>query len=237
MIYLEPEIQQRIVSLFLFALQPEGCLFLGPAESVGQNEDRFRALSKKWRIFQRAGGARRGRVELPATTRTSLRLEPRPSPPKFPHSRHARLAGLGQQILLERFAPAAVLVNGRNETLYFSGPTERYLRHPRGAPTNDLLMLVREGLSARLREALTAVAARDTTVELRDLRVKRGDAFQPVRITVLPVAAPDLESAPLRLVVFQDDPRPAGAQPRRPQAPESEIIRQLEDDLIVARGD
>lgn len=64
LIYLEPEVQGKVLALFHFALNEGGYLFLGGAESVGRHEELFRPLSKKWRIFRRLGGPR-SVVELP----------------------------------------------------------------------------------------------------------------------------------------------------------------------------
>ena len=59
LIYLEPEVQKKVVLLLHFALRPGGYLFLGPAETVGKHEDLFEPVSKRWRIFRRIGATRR----------------------------------------------------------------------------------------------------------------------------------------------------------------------------------
>src|SRR5206468_11720372 len=92
LIYLEPEIQQRILKLFHFALQSEGFLFLGPAESVGDHEGRFRAVSKKWRIFRRVGGGRSLRAELPMLPRVTALREPELAAPRQTPMRQERPA-------------------------------------------------------------------------------------------------------------------------------------------------
>ena len=235
LIYLEPEVQQRALSVFHFALGSEGCLFLGPAESLGPNASDFRPLSKKWRIFRRDQGKSSMSVleALPAV----LPSAPLAARVQDHRTSQSKLASLAQQILLDRFAPAAVLVNGRNEAVYLSGPTDLYLRHPRGAPTHDLLQLVREGLSSKLREGLASATARSGPVEIENLQVKRGKSFAPIQITVLPLAASGVDDARLRLVVFQEDRRPPGRRPRRRPASEERIIGQLESELMIARGD
>jgi hypothetical protein len=45
LIYLEPEMQQRVISLFHFALADNGSLMLGPAESIGHADDPFKSDS------------------------------------------------------------------------------------------------------------------------------------------------------------------------------------------------
>ena len=62
MIYLEPELQQRILSVFHFSLREGGYLLLGNAETIGQQTELFRAVSRKWRIYRRLGTA--GKPEI-----------------------------------------------------------------------------------------------------------------------------------------------------------------------------
>src|SRR5258708_14899715 len=63
LIYIEPEIQDRILLLCHFALRPDGYLFLGSAETVGVHESLFRSVARKWRIYQRIGTTPRDQIE------------------------------------------------------------------------------------------------------------------------------------------------------------------------------
>ncbi len=65
LIYLDQEVQKKIIALFHFALREGGFLFLGTAETVGDREDLFEPVSKKWRIYRRIGVGRRVGVEIP----------------------------------------------------------------------------------------------------------------------------------------------------------------------------
>ena len=68
LIYLEPEVQRQIVAVFHFALRPDGYLLLGPSEGVGQRTDLFATVSKRWRLFRRAGPSRSCDVLFPAAS-------------------------------------------------------------------------------------------------------------------------------------------------------------------------
>ena len=65
LIYLEPEVQAKVIRLFHFALVDGGCLLLGPSESIGQEGNLFESVSKKWRVFRRIGSTRRNPLEIP----------------------------------------------------------------------------------------------------------------------------------------------------------------------------
>ena len=52
LIYLETELQNRILSLFHYSLKPGGVLLLGTSETIGPFVDLFSPVDKKWRLFQ-----------------------------------------------------------------------------------------------------------------------------------------------------------------------------------------
>ncbi|MBE0626259.1 MAG: PAS domain-containing protein [Burkholderiales bacterium] len=233
LIYLESDIQKKIVDLFEFALRPGGYLFLGSAEAVGDRGDLLKPISKKWRIYRRGGGPGRQPLELAPVDHLAHVPSAAPASRRAP-PRNLQLAGRAQQLLLDRFAPAAVLVNGRNDILYLCGPVENYLRRPRGAPTQELLAQARDGLRAGLRSALREAAARVATVSVANARVKRDGGFAPVRLTVTP-AGFDGDSTGLLLVVFQDEIPTAPASAIT--GGDNELVHQLEDELRVTKDD
>ena len=48
LIYLEPELQARLIPAFHYALRPGGVLFLSPSESVGEHGELFEIIDRKW---------------------------------------------------------------------------------------------------------------------------------------------------------------------------------------------
>jgi PAS domain S-box-containing protein len=65
LIYLEPDVQQKLVALFHFVLREGGLLLLGPAETIGQKGDLFEAVSRKARVYRRVGPSRSARLDMP----------------------------------------------------------------------------------------------------------------------------------------------------------------------------
>ena len=47
LIYIDPEVQKKVMSLFHFALKEEGFLMLGPSETVGRQGDLFGSISSR----------------------------------------------------------------------------------------------------------------------------------------------------------------------------------------------
>ena len=153
LIYLSPEAQRKVLSLFHFALREGGVLFLGSSETVGNVSDRFEPISKKHRIYRHIGRSRPGEVEFPRGTKlravwplTGLGAQTMP--------RRASFGELSQRALLEAYAPASVLINAKHEGLYYFGSVDRYLKVASGEGTRDVLAMAREGLRAKLRSAI-----------------------------------------------------------------------------------
>ena len=73
LIYLEPEVQRKLIPLFHYALKPGGVLVLGTAESVGSFTGLFSPIDPKLRLFRRTEAT-------PATVLEFPRRSPRPGP-------------------------------------------------------------------------------------------------------------------------------------------------------------
>ncbi len=232
LIYLEPEIQKRIVSLFHFALREGGHMFLGPAETIGGEDELFSPVSKKWRIFQRLGPTRHELVDFPIiSSGDGLGAAPEATAAVEPPLRAGQLM---DQALLERYAPASALIDTRFRVLYLRGPTENYLRPPAGEPSYDLLAMAREGLQAALR--MTVRQAIEQGGEATgNARVRRGDAVQPVRIVVAPLRTG--RDTALRLLVGFLDREPASAEAATADVDEALSEDQLQSELYTTRED
>jgi two-component system CheB/CheR fusion protein len=240
LIYLEPDVQQKVVTLFHFALNEGGYLFLGSSETVGRQAELFETLSKKWRIYRRIGITRPERVDFPVVAATEARGPSgrRAAAVAVPPSNFAELT---QRLLLEQFAPAAVLVNRKYEILYYFGPCAKYLEFPTGRPVHDLSLMAREGLRTKLRGAVHRALLDNTSVVLSGVPVKRNGNYHSVRVSARPILVPK-HAEGLLLITFEDEapsalpPSPPGSA--APEAPgEESSVRQLEYDLKATRED
>lgn len=203
LIYFGAQIQNQVIPTFHYALRPGGFLFLGTAENVSHFGDLFAPVDKRHRIFERRPSAAPSlpMLHLPHSTRDGnvVSLAPRRNP----------LSGLAlrqtvDQQVLDRFAPAHVVVNRDGDVVYFSSRTGKYLETPAGSPTRQLLPMARRelrlDLRTLLRECLESgrIATREgLAIDIDDHRV------QWINITVEPLIERPV-SEPLYLVSFID---------------------------------
>ncbi len=246
LIYLQPEAQTRVISIFHFALHEGGLLLLGASEAVNEVDGRFRMVSKTARLYRHVGRSRPGEFGLlmgtPATLRPGMAQGP---------STPTALAELCRRLVLERHAPAAVLINARGDCLYSLGPTDRYLRVAPGSSSHDLMSMVRHGMRTRLSAAIQEVIATGQRVVVRGVRTtsEAGGAPLVFDIEVQPVAS---SRDPMMLICFLDQPKAQSlpslglqtpdiqsdaASPSSRPSEDRARIAELEQDLELARSD
>ncbi len=203
LIYLGPEAQAKVVALFHFALREGGILLLGSSETVGNFGGHFETISKSERLYRHVGHARPGEIGLAMAAGDGVRAPVRVAPAQAP-SRQSALAALCRRLVLETYAPAAVLINRKHECVYSLGPTDRYLRMAPGHPSNDLLAMAREGVRTKLRSAIQRAFQENTRVDIAADRTNRKGNALSFSIAVQPVLS---EGEELLLVCFIDEPK------------------------------
>ena len=147
LIYLRPDVQEKVLSLFHFALREGGILFLGASEDVGDFGDRFEPICQEAcgssGISAAAARAKSRSRSRRATAIEGGRAAQRAAPET--RGRAPTIGNLARQALLDAYAPASVLINARHEGLYYFGPIDRYLKVAAGEASRDLLAMAREG--------------------------------------------------------------------------------------------
>ncbi len=229
LIYLGPEAQAQVISRFHFALRQNGILLLGSAETPGSADGRFEVISKAERLFRRIGHDRPEESGTPTRTDGGGQgcLTSRPSREAL---RQTAFAELGRRLVLETYAPAAVLIDRNHECLFSIGPTDRYLRVAPGQPTHNLLAMARPGLRATLKSAI-----QQSNQEKRQVVVSVGyetdhDGFaEPFSIDVRPVLSDGEELLLVCFVEAQTQVRPRSAPvPTRRMPRTAELKRELD---------
>lgn len=238
LIYLEPDVQKRVIALMHFSLKPGGILFLGSSETIGREAaDLFEPISSKWRIYRRLGANRGHKVLFPSAILEHIPLPPtqmeRIAPP-------SKLADIALGYLLERSTIACVVIDRNYEALHFAGPTERFLIQPGGPPTKNILSMSRPGLESKLRVAIQR-AIRDNAIQtMHGLIVQNQSGNQIVNVEVQPLNA-SKQTEGLLLVSFQNQDHAISSgqseDHSQPLPVESELLRQLEQELDTTRED
>ncbi|HZS85418.1 MAG TPA: CheR family methyltransferase [Stellaceae bacterium] len=236
LIYLGADLQSRLVPLFLYALRDSGYLLLGTSENVARHSRLFATADKAHHIFQRRPQADRRLPEFPLTSPNPARRKPAPA--ARPAASTSDLQSLADRQLLERYAPACVVINEEGELLHVSGRTGKYLELPPGLPSNNIFGLARRGLRLELRAALHRAARTGESVTQRNLAVGTNGGRQTLDIIVQPLRRGE-PAETLYMVVFRDVGEAKSASVARAGEPsedaEDSNLRALETELAATK--
>jgi two-component system CheB/CheR fusion protein len=237
LIYLEAEMQRRLLPIFHYALNPQGLLFLGSSETIGGCTDLFTPIDKRWKIFQC--------LDTPFSSRPQAVFAAMPDPqrqgaatPRSPgKSREAALETLVDKLLVQAFVPPSVLVNAHGDIVFIHGQTGLFLQPAPGSPSHNVFSMAREGLHAGLVTALRQAISIDPEPVQRRIEVQTNGGVTAVDVKVQAVRDPEPLQG-LFLITFQ--PVPVGtASPsrsrRRAQSSLEEQIVTLEGELQETR--
>ncbi len=205
LIYLGPELQQKLMPLFHYNLNPDGILFLGSAETVGGCTDLLAPLNGKSRLYRRTESALRpARIEFPS----SFSAPPSPGPEPHPAAKPTpSLQSLADQLVLARYAPPAALVNDKGDIFYISGRTGQYLEPAAGKANWNIFAMAREGWRYELTSAFHKALRQKDVVTFRGHGAGTKHREQLVEVAVQRLE----EAGPLQglvMIVFTDLPTP-----------------------------
>jgi two-component system, chemotaxis family, CheB/CheR fusion protein len=234
LIYMDGDLQQRLMPMFHYAINPDGYLFLGSSETVSDAADLFAPVDKKWKLFQRRGTIT-PRQPLPTSTMPlrgpAAGAGRRPAPPEAPL--RVRVRDLAERTLLEKHAPACVVINAEGDVLYIHGHTGRYLEPAAGEPSGSLLKMAREGLRLELTAGVRKVLAQKEAVRYERLRVRANGDVSLVNLIIEPMSGLDAVKGVL-LVLFEDVPAAddvMSATAAEPVADREQLIADLHREL------
>jgi two-component system CheB/CheR fusion protein len=229
LIYMGAELQRKIIPLFHYALNPNGILFLGTSETVGDSSTLFSTLDRKAKLYQRKEDIRGiqqaaiGRLILPATA-TETQAPPLPATDEIRSPQKRTPRQLTEQALLQHVIQAGILVDAQGDILYLHGRTGTYLEPAQGeSGTNNILKMAREGLRRNLATTLHKAVTGHCSVSSQGLRVKTNSHFTMVNLTICPVPTNRTTPRPPLFLVILEDAGPSD-QPRPPLPVEEPTI-------------
>ncbi|MCF8067527.1 MAG: PAS domain-containing protein [Desulfobacterales bacterium] len=236
LIYMDSELQKKVLPLFHYTLNSEGVLFLGTSESIGEFTDLFHPIDNKLKIFKRKDFYIERPVDYPITPfyQESARSG---SEEKQPSS-EIEIQNAAERIILESYAPPGVLVNEKYEIVQFMGKTDKYLETPVGKASFNIQQMAREGLRFKLTTALHNALRQKKTTVIENLRVKYNDSFRTVNLTVRPLL--EINRPQNYILILFDDKTPLdkGLKKKGKKTAKSDtdpVITSLEKELASTR--
>ena len=203
LIYLEPQLQKLLMSIFSYALIPGGILFLGSAETIGTHTDMFALINKKHKFFKSTPSV--------ASRYTGLfdnfvfhdikKIE------KFENiginKDAAQLAELTRRELLKSYAPSSVLIDLLGNILFVHGETGKYLSPAPGPASLNVIEMAKEELKFKISTAIRNAVKQKKQQEYNNIAVKTNGEIHIINLIVKPFANTD-KPTELLMVSFQE---------------------------------
>ncbi len=201
LIYLDAELQRKIIGLFFYSLNADGLLVLGSSESIGTLSQLFKPLDSHLKIYKRSVEDTKpdllnfptafSRMKTKSTVRHTINHPAR------------NIQTLADQLLLHYFAPAGVLVNDNGDILYISGRTGKYLEPASGKANLNIFAMLREGLRNEFSYAFMKAMKEKKSTVLRHLKTETNGQNITVNLTIHYIDKPE----PLKgyaMVIFSE---------------------------------
>jgi two-component system, chemotaxis family, CheB/CheR fusion protein len=239
LIYLNPELQQKILPIFHYSLKPDAILFLGSSESVGSTTDLFRLVDKKWKIYVRQPSSSVAHPILSFPTPPDSEQEDQPEISEtLRRAEELSAFQMVETILQQTQAPPCAIIDAASNLVYTHGRTGRYLEPVVGRVSVNILDMARPGLKAELAAAIRQAATHRQEVIHKGLRVEENGGHLFLDLTVKPI----LEQSSLHgflMVVFEETAIPTREEPGEPELVEGEQkssdVDRLERELQYTR--
>lgn len=236
LIYMDPDLQKKILGLFYFSLNPEGIMVLGSSETLGTQGSLFSPIDSKLKIYKRHNKTSNapGLFDFPSSysqsKKTSMEQKIEVKPPQ-------NIEELADKLLLQHFSPPGVLVNEKGDIIYISGRTGKYLEPAVGKANMNIFAMLREGLRNEFPGAFRKAITKKEAVILHNIKVGTNGGAISVNITIKWIDKPDPLNGMI-MVIFTDLPRVHEAQHRHAAGTETiESTREAEllDELTHTR--
>ncbi len=142
---------------------------------------------------------------------------------------------LADQLLLQRFAPASVLINPDGDILYITGRTGKYLEPSAGKANMNIYAMAREGLRNELAGAMRRAKQNYEPVKLYNMKVGTNGGTQFVDVTVQHIDKPDAIKGTI-IIVFTDISVITVASKKFKQSKRSSTEREQELEVELQRN-
>jgi two-component system CheB/CheR fusion protein len=187
LIYFQPMVQRKVLSLLHFGLKTGGALLLGPSETPGELADEFDTVDGHWRIYTKRREARLPDIRLPLTvTPRDAAIHPVIGATSARGWAAPQMLSLYDQ-LLDRAMPPSLLVDEHHQLVHTFGGAQSLLRIKGGRASSNVLELVGDNIKTALLGALQHAHKERKTVRLAGIPVQTAAGTEEYRLTVEPV--------------------------------------------------
>lgn len=203
LIYMEPALQNKLMSLFHYSLNSGGIMLLGSAENVNSQEILFTPIDSKLKLYKRnTSNVKKELIDFPSSFTHSVKQN---KENKMPAKVTDNIQILADQIILQKYAPASVLINSEGDIIYITGRTGKYLEPAAGKANMNIYAMAREGLRNELAGAIRKAKQNYEAIKLNNIKIGTNGGTLFVDVSFLLIEKPEAIKGSI-MIVFLDVP-------------------------------
>jgi len=184
LIYFQPSLQARALSLFHFGLRQNGFLFLGKSETLGSLGEEFTTIHSTHKVFQKIRDVKLPLIsqhgvpsKIPAQSQlfsaTLANQKPRVSNDIASIVFKERRVNQMYEKLLNEFVPPCLLIDENLSLIHAFGDSNRILEVPKGKVTFNVTSMLDKDLSVALNSALNGAKRFSKSVSLKGVKSEK----------------------------------------------------------------
>jgi two-component system CheB/CheR fusion protein len=242
LIYMDNDLQKRVLPVLHYGLRSSGILFLGNSETIGENSKLFVPIDKKNKIYRHKDvdiePMHHFRVPpLPRLGEKNLDMPPGKWLQDSQKQKRENVRSVVERAIAEKYSPSAVLVDEEFDIVYFHGETGRYLSLPKGDANLNLFNLVQGELHFRLSQAFETLKTGPEAVRVKRVQVRHNDEFLSLGLTCTPLSSKTGKSRYVLVEFEERPPKGLGAKKRgREEKGENHpAVAEIQKELRVTR--
>ncbi len=219
LIYLQPILQQKVMEMFNFSLNPGGVLFLGNSETIGDMSDCFETVDQKHKIYRCTGKqkALKPTMETPLESKKEY-LDKRPFSFRETFRRFSRLENNDMmsrymEVLESSFLPLSVIVNDQMDILHIFGEARAYFEVPSGRAEFNITKMAVKDLSIPLATGIQRVFKSKEELVYSNIKIAHQGESKKITLRIIPL--PEKKDYEPLVAVFFEDVRVSADQDTR----------------------
>lgn len=242
LIYLDSDLQSKVIATFHFALKPGGCLVLGHSESLQHFSNLFSRTDNQHKFYIRKSDPAHMNMDMMRRGFANEQPGSIALSPAFQQGKELdmELEKAAERLVLSEYGPAWVIVDENFEIIHSCGDTSPYLKLAPGRATFALLKMARESIRGELRKLLEKAKSKNDLVQSAVFQERDGSAIRNIRLEVRRVSGAVRQSSRFLVLFFTapDDRKTLAARSRDTKIPgESKAVlaeaERLKQELLL----
>ncbi len=203
LIYMNSELQKKVIPLFHYSLNKEGILLLGTSESINEFSNLFSGFDSKIKIYKKKSD------DIFKKYSTKFELSDEWKNPMLPSTilstgvrNKINMSSLIEKNLLDNYASPAVIIDKSNKVLYSFGNIGPYTKLSSGEANLNIIEMTIKGLKSNLEASIQKVRMLKSELMTTPINVKVDDHFQLISLIVKPILTKNVDLGAL-MIVFE----------------------------------